>query len=150
MAAARAARAEPVHLKAPTMTLSRTGQPAERAYHLEGAPDAGAARKIRSQAGDVAAGKPDRTGVRAEYARNQVEDRRLARAVWTNQADDRAGLDREAYALNRLQAAEALGNALDLEQRRAHGLPSASLKRFLSQGHRPAGCSITISSSAAP
>ena len=58
---------------------------------------------------DLAAGRLVQPG-------DHVEERRLARAVRPDQADDRALLDREVDPVDRHQAAEALGQAAYVEQ----------------------------------
>ena len=75
---------------APTITLSRTRQPRERLDELKRAADAGRAHPVGRQARDRArraAGSSPRSG-RCTPG-DQVEDRRLAGAVRTDERDDR-------------------------------------------------------------
>src|SRR4029078_620317 len=70
------------------------------------------------QATDVLAGEADRPLVRRVHARDEVEDRRLARAVRPDQADDLALLDGEIEALDHAETAERFRDAVELEERR--------------------------------
>ena len=56
-------------------------------------------------------------------ARDEVEDRGLARAVRADEPDDLARIDAQVEPAHGLQAAEALDEALDLEQRHDAALP---------------------------
>ena len=58
----------------------------------------------------------DPPGARPEDARDQIEGRRLARAVRANQADELALGDAEVDAVQRADAAEALAEFLDFKQ----------------------------------
>ena len=72
--------------------------------------------------------------VRRHRPADQVEHRRLARAVGPDQRGDRALGDLERRAVDRAQAAEALRQALDLEQRAPARAPARSgIARALAQ-----------------
>ena len=73
---------------------------------------------MRRQAGDVRAGEPHRAGVGFDHSGDQVEQRRLPRAVRADDRDDAAGPDGEIDILQRLDAAIGLAQAAHLEQRR--------------------------------
>ena len=63
------------------------------------------------------AAQADLAAVRLQRAGNQVERRRLARAVRTDQADDLALVDAHGEIADRGEAAEGLGQAVDLDER---------------------------------
>src|SRR6185437_5011655 len=54
---------------------------------------------------------------RLQDARDQVERRRFARAIWTDQADDLARLHLEADIVDGDEPAELLARAIDDQQR---------------------------------
>ncbi len=93
------------------------GQVGEQPQVLEGARDAGVHDRLRPQAVEPAAAKRDAALVRLQEAGDDVEDRGLARAVRTDQAGDAALLDGEAAILQRMQSAEAMVEAGDLQIR---------------------------------
>src|SRR5439155_4977052 len=82
---------------------------------LKGAGDAAPANLMRGEPGDLAALEADRAGARRQGAGDQVEDRRLARAVRSNEAEDLAWLDRERHAIDREKPAEPLRKTGDFE-----------------------------------
>ena len=90
----------------------------QRLRHLERPHEPAARDRVRGQPVDRAAVEPDRAAVGALEARDDVEERRLARAVRADQRRDRAALDDEARAVDRAHAAVALLDAFDLEDRR--------------------------------
>ncbi len=73
---------------------------------------------VRGPPGDVDAVDRDPAGVQPLDPHDQLHHRRLARPVRPDQAEDLARTDREPDVLHRDQAAEPLGQALDLEYRR--------------------------------
>ena len=85
-----------------------------------------------------------------EHAGDHVEQRGLAGAVRADDREDRALRDAEADLVDREQAAKALADALDLEQR-AHGcrLGQAPSLRA-SHGHTPSGSTMTTTSRQIP
>jgi hypothetical protein len=110
---------------------------------LEGARDA-ASRALGGRAlRHVLACEHDPAGGRRVDAVDQVEQRRLARAI---RADDRVDLalrDREVELRHGGDAAEALGQALDREEGRAQGhLRPADFMAAASVGTRPRGMKI--------
>ena len=71
---------------------------------------------VGAQAGDVVAVEEDPAGVERLEAGDQVEQRRLAGAVRTDDAEDLALVDVEGDVGVGGQAAVALGDAFDVEQ----------------------------------
>ena len=71
-----------------------------------------------------------RPAVRREDAVDEIEERRFAGAVGADEAEDLALVDGEAQTVHRLHAAEALAQAVDLEER-GHS------STFRSRGQRP-------------
>ena len=75
----------------------------------------------------------DLARVRAGLAGDDVHHRRLARAVWPDDRAHLAGFEYEAQAVQRLEAVEADGHPVEIEQGFArgmvlgHGLPMARL-----------------------
>src|SRR5216683_562833 len=98
------------------------------ARQLEGAGEPAIDDAVRLEAADRLAVEDDAAGVGGDEAGEQVEERGLAGAVGAEDAGDLAGLEREGDVLHGGEAAEALGEALDLEER-AHA--TASSARFL-------------------
>ena len=68
---------------------------------------------------------------RREVAGDDLDQGRLAGAVVAHEAHDIAGLDREIDALQRLDGAEMLGDALELQQSHPTSLGSRSGRLFL-------------------
>ena len=93
---------------------------AEEADVLERARDAERRYVVRARVRDRAAGDRDRARGRTIDAGHAVEERRLARAVRTDERDRLALGDLEAHVGESLDAAEAERQAAHLEQRYAH------------------------------
>src|SRR6266480_4130096 len=96
-------------------------QPVEHALDLQGARDAETADLVRLEAADVASRGEHAARVRGEKSAHQIEQRRFSGAV---RADDRvqpARCQRQTDVVDSDQAAEALGEALDLQNGLAHG-----------------------------
>ena len=91
---------------------------------LEGAADAKAIQLGRPQAGDDLAVDLDLATGRRELAEDAVEERGLAAAVRADQAEDLALLHVEADAIDGLDAAKALLDFADFEDR-GHGAVSS-------------------------
>ena len=72
---------------------------------------------VRRQAVDIAAVQPHGAAVRREQAGHEVEQGGLAGAVRPDQRMDLAGADRQARVRHGADAAELLGDAVDLERR---------------------------------
>ena len=70
---------------------------------------------VRWQAGDVDAIVMDASGRQRQHAGDQVEDRRLAGPVRTDQAADLSGRERQADAVDGADAAETLGDLGELQ-----------------------------------
>jgi len=113
------------------------GHRAEGLRHLVAAADAAAAASMRREARDVAAVVFDATGVAAHVARDQVEQRRLAGAVRTEDAERLARFDRERDVVRDLHRAVGLADAVQAEQR--HDVRSASACRRSGSTAQP-GC----------
>ena len=76
---------------------------------------------LRRGVPDLGALEPDRAGVGAVDAGDDVEQRGLARAVGADEAQDLAPLDREIDPVERGHAAEFLGEPAHFEESRIHG-----------------------------
>src|SRR6266480_4173672 len=112
-------------------------QVGEQADVLERARNACGGYLVRLQAGQVAPVEQERAGVWRVKPRQHVEERGLAGAVRTDQPENFAAADGKRDLGKRLQAAEALGDAVGLQKRHA-ACPMSS--RFLTaEGSRPAG-----------
>src|SRR5262249_10488616 len=94
----------------------------KRTRDLEGAPEAKANAAMRRQPLDRPPLDPDMARGRALAACQEVEHRRLAGAVGSDQAADLARLHLERNAVDCREAAEALDDVLGREQRRASSL----------------------------
>jgi hypothetical protein len=105
----------------------------EQADVLEGARDAGLGDLVHGGRLVGRAAQHEAAGVGRVQAGDDVEEGGLAGAVGADQAVDLAGVDRDADVRQRLQAAEALGDAVDLENCVAHGVWIPSL--FLLDDH---------------
>ncbi len=97
------------------------GHRAERLGYLEGPSDAEAAPGGRVQPGDRLAGEPDLARRRCQVARDEAEQAALARAVRPDDADHVAGTDGERQVVRDHDPAEALGQAVELQQGRPRG-----------------------------
>ncbi len=84
---------------------------------LERAANSGPRDHMRRLARDVAAVEGDLARRGLQLAGEKVEERRLARAVRTDDGVTVALLDLEAHVLDRAQPAEAFAQVLDAEQR---------------------------------
>src|SRR6185437_13318404 len=92
------------------------GQIQEKAQRLEGARDPAARDLVRLEAEDRLPLEANVPGVGLVDARHEVEQRRLARAVRPDHADDLALVDVQVEPVDAREAAEVLRHALDLEQ----------------------------------
>ena len=113
----------------------------ERLGDLEGAHHAGGADAMRRQAGDVLAVEGDAAGIGRVEAGDGREQRRLARAVGPDQADDLALAHVERGLVDGLQAAERLGELAHLK----HGAAFVRNRPISPSGRRA-----TISTSMMP
>src|SRR5262245_57788082 len=82
------------------------GHAAERVGNLVRATDAEAAALVGREPRDVLAAKADGPGVGPLVAPDQVEQRGLPRAVWPDDAERLAGLDRQRDAADGADGAE--------------------------------------------
>src|SRR2546426_9157372 len=94
------------------------GHGTERAHDLMGDRETLADAQLGREPSDIYAGDHHPPGVRTKHAGNDPQQRRLARAVRPDQADELAACDREAHSCNGLDAAEADGDRVDLERQR--------------------------------
>ena len=93
------------------------GHAREQLDALEGAPDAEARPPVRRQAADRHAAEPHRARVRPQRPAQAVEQRRLARAVRPDQADELALAHRQAHVGERGDAGELHRDVLGDEER---------------------------------
>ena len=84
---------------------------------LEGAGNAKARQRMGRELREIPPVKKDLAGGWPEHCADQVEECRLAGAVRADQAANLAGFDLEAHILDGGQAAEAFGDANDIEKR---------------------------------
>ncbi len=117
-AAEQAAEHVPFVLLAGEDQVFAHGQFGEHLQQLEGAADAEAIELRGAQARDRAAIDGDGALGRVELAEDAVEQRRLARAVRADQAEDLAAADVEGDAVDGFDAAEVLLDAADFEDGR--------------------------------
>src|ERR1700678_4135598 len=127
----------------------------KRARDLEAARDPAPCAHVRRQPRDVLSTEDDSRGLGAEGAGNAVDQRGLAGAVGTDQAEAFARLDIDADIVERGETAEALGQPFDPQQwkfgngRGRHVLPSA--RRLLRNSPMmPSGAATTNSTSMTP
>src|SRR5207253_3070266 len=99
------------------------GHGREQMDRLEGPGDAEPGDVVRLEAEDVMSVERDVSGVGVVEPGDHVEERGLPRSVRTDDADDLALLDVQVQLGQGGQAAEALGQAGDLEQL-AHSIRS--------------------------
>ncbi len=112
----------------------------QRLRQLERPHEPAAGDRVGRQVVDRPAVEPDGAAACALEAGDDVEERRLARAVRADQRRDRAALDAEARAVHGADAAEALLDALDLEDGVTHRAASpASCRRSPAAGTPSAG-----------
>ena len=93
---------------------------------------------IGPQAGDIAAVQEDAAGVGRLEAGDQIEQRRFAGAVGTNDADDLALVHIEGDVSVGGQAAVALRQALNVKEQ-AHGVPARRRMRSSNRLRMPLG-----------
>src|SRR5450830_1577178 len=86
---------------------------------------------VRLQAVDPAPLEQDRAAGRRVIAVDEVEDRRLAGAVRTDETQDVALLEREGHVADRLQTAEALRDISQLEEAHVVSGPAGARRRLL-------------------
>src|SRR6185312_12267158 len=110
-------------------------------------------------AGDVLAEEDDAAAIGAQLAGNEIEERRLARAVRPDDQAPLAGFDGEIDMARDAQAAKGLLDAFQLE--RGHGRPSTGRSGRLSAlqprrrsradpGTKPSGMKRTMRTKTAP
>src|SRR5690606_3828506 len=89
----------------------------ERLHDLERPTDSRIADLVGAQAGDVPPVEADTTAIGTQRAGDHAEERRLAGPVRPDDAKDLARFDGERNVRHGPEAAEALGEAVDFEQR---------------------------------
>src|SRR6185436_17211302 len=126
------------------------GEPRERPQLLERARDAEPAHTVGREARELHAVEPDFALVGPIEPAHALEERRLARAVGPDDADELTGCHVERDALVGRDAAEALGDAGHGEE--AHDVVTGVRRRTRSRIHptRPCGANRTITTSAMP
>ena len=80
--------------------------------------DAGARRKMRRLAGEVATVEQDAAGGRLHQPHDRLDGRTFSRAVGAEQRDDLALLDREAHAVQHLDLAVGDAQVINREPHR--------------------------------
>src|SRR5258706_4082733 len=120
---------------------------AERARNLEAPRDAAPRALVGGQAGDLLAVEADAAALVRKRTRDAVDERGLARAIRADQAEALALADLEAHAVQRGEAAEVLGHALDLQQG-IHDFPEE--KYFRKSPRMPSGAATTKITSMTP
>ena len=110
----------------------------KRPHQLEGAAYAASADFIGPEPVDALTGEGDRTLVGREHAGNDVEQGRLARAVRTDDREDRALRHSKACIVDGKQAAKALADPIN-GQERVHDRGFSRPMSRASHGHTPAG-----------
>src|SRR3989442_2606839 len=85
---------------------------------LESAQQAEAGDLGHAQPRDLAAVEADRSPVDRMVADDGIEQGRLPRPVWTDEAEDLPGRDAQGHVFVRDQAPEGLSDALELENER--------------------------------
>ena len=98
----------------------------EQADVLERARDALERALRRARIHDRLALEQDLAGIGGENAGDEIEERRLAGAVRPDQRVDVAGRHLELEIVERVEAAEALGQPFDRKTRLRHGAPSSA------------------------
>ena len=87
----------------------------EHAYQLKGPPQTETRDAVRRHPRNIVPGKTDRAGIRTQHAGDEIERRRLARSVRTQQPDDLAGPNRHIQRIDGDKAAERPDQTFDLE-----------------------------------
>src|SRR5438105_1300001 len=87
---------------------------------------------MRGQAGDRFARERDLAAARLHEARDCAQRRRLARAVRADKRHDLALVDRERYALERVDAAIVHVELVDVEERHQLAASSSGTPRYAS------------------
>src|SRR5580765_7007275 len=113
------------------------GQLGEERHLLEGAGDAVARAVVARQVRHVPAAQEDLAARGRLSARDDVEERALARAVRPDEADELALAHRERHAVERGETAELLADAADLEdgRHRSAVVTGALPKRWRRSAH---------------
>src|SRR5262249_45485866 len=114
----------------------------EQLESLEGPPEAETRPLEHGQVADVVTAEEHHALFRPQHAEQAVEERGLARAVGTDQADELALGHREVDAVQRRDAREALGGATRVEQGGGRGRLGAR-----HQSPPPVGVAIGVSDS---
>src|SRR5262249_18038801 len=117
----------------------------ERPHQLEGTADAAAADLVGSKSVDAFAGEGDGAAVGRRHAGDDVARGGLAGAVGAEDREDRPWRQTKAPIVDREQAAKALADRLD-GQERGHERSLATPSLPASHGHTPSGSAITTTS----
>ena len=98
---------------------------------------------MRLQSGDVLSIEGNRACARRQLSADHIEQRRLARAIRSDQRMSRAGLHGKRHVIDRLEPAEMPRDALELKTGRAHratwhrAVRSGSARDRISRTGRP-------------
>src|SRR5262245_25621674 len=122
----------------------------KRLDDLVSAGDAAASDAIGRFAGDVLSFEENPALIRGIDTVNDIEHGRFAGAVRTNKPEDLAVCDREAEIMNRVDSAEALVDARDLEQCGHWSSLRVRGHRLYTKPMSPPGANSTIPSSSNP
>jgi len=95
----------------------QNGEAGERPDDLKRTADPDPRRTVRADMRDVHVIEPDASFVGMNNAGDQVEQRRLPRAVWSDDECDRGLFDGERDVTHRAQPAEPLADVIDFQQR---------------------------------
>src|SRR5260221_3918028 len=106
----------------------------EHPHDLERPRDAKLRDLVRGKRRDRLPAEKYLAAVRTERPRNQVERRRLARAIWPDQPEDFAARHGEAHFVDGDQPTERLADAAEFEDRA--GAPRSSMCRDSGQAER--------------
>ena len=88
----------------------------KRTSDLKSPADPGHAQAARHPAGHINTGKSHNAGIRFDRPGNDVEQRGLAGAVGTDDAEDTALLDIKRHIVQRFESAKAFTDPLDLQK----------------------------------
>ena len=88
------------------LDIFENGEPRKDVGDLERARDPAAANLVSRQSGDLLAVKNDAPAIRLDLSGDEIEQRRLARAVRADDGDERALIHAQVCAVHRHKAVE--------------------------------------------
>jgi hypothetical protein len=95
------------------LDILQHAQRGEGLWNLESAGNAHVAADVGLEPGDIVAIEADASGRRRQRTGDDVEERRLAGAVWTNETERLVAIGFEGYAVEHNKAAEILLHPVD-------------------------------------